>query len=114
MCFTIFWKEETPLWTLKRRSWKSGKIGIFSNGLVHGFGQKLVIFPGFYFRENRTEKCGSHKKKMFYVILDKGNAFLEYKNKELKILKNSGFCEGVSSWFLSKIGNFSTFLFWGE
>ena len=27
-----------------RRSSKSRKIGIFSNGLVHGFGQKLAIF----------------------------------------------------------------------
>ena len=37
---------------------KSRKIGIFPKGLVHGFGEKLVIFLDFYFRENRPEKCG--------------------------------------------------------
>ena len=29
----------------------------FSKGLVHGFGQKLVIFPDFDFMENKPEKC---------------------------------------------------------
>ena len=29
----------------------------FPKGLVHDFGQKLVIFPDFYFRENKPEKC---------------------------------------------------------
>ena len=24
---------------------------------VHGFGQKLVLFPDFYFTKNRPEKC---------------------------------------------------------
>ena len=31
----------------KNKRLKSGKIGIFRRGLVHGFGQKLVIFPSF-------------------------------------------------------------------
>ena len=34
---------------------KKSKNWIFPKGLVHGFGQKLVIFPHFYFRENRPE-----------------------------------------------------------
>ena len=25
--------------------------------MVHGFGQKLVIFPDFPFKENKPEKC---------------------------------------------------------
>ena len=25
--------------------------------MVHGFGQKLVIFPDFAFKENKPEKC---------------------------------------------------------
>ena len=44
MFFTIFSKEETPFKTIKTKSSKNRKIGIFSKGLVHGFGQKLVIF----------------------------------------------------------------------
>ena len=42
---------------MKTRSSKRRKIGIFPKGLVHGFGQKLVIFPDFDFRENKPEKC---------------------------------------------------------
>ena len=60
------------------------KNWIFPKGLVHDFGQKLVIFPDFYFRENKAEKCVLNQKKVFYDILDDRNAFLDYKNKKLK------------------------------
>ena len=46
-----------PFETIKTRSSKSRKVVIFPKGLVHSFGKKLVIFPDFYFRENRPEKC---------------------------------------------------------
>ena len=55
--FTIFLKEETPFQTVKTKSSKSQKIEIFPKGLVHGFGQILVIFPEFDFKENDPEKC---------------------------------------------------------
>ena len=48
--FTIFLKEETPFYTIKTRNSKSQKTGIVPNGLVHGSGQKLVIFPDVDFR----------------------------------------------------------------
>ena len=57
----------------------------------------------------RPEKCVLNQKKVFYDILDDRNAFLDYKNKKLKKLKNWGFSKGVSPWFWSKIGNFSRF-----
>ena len=41
----------------KKKKFKKSKICDFSKGLVHGFGQKLVIFPDFDFRENKPEKC---------------------------------------------------------
>ena len=41
----------------KNKKFNKSKNWDFSKGLVHGFGQKLVIFPDFYFRENRQEKC---------------------------------------------------------
>ena len=63
---------------------KNSKNWIFPKGLVHGFGQRLVIFPDIYFRENKQEKCVLNQKKVFYDILDDRNAFLEYKNKKLK------------------------------
>ena len=71
------------------------------------FGQKLVIFPAFYFRENRPEKCVLHQKKVFYDIVQDRNAFLVYKKKKLEKLKNWDFSKSVSPWFWSKIGNFS-------
>ena len=34
----------------KNKRSKSGKIAIFPKGLVHGFGQKLAIFPSFFLK----------------------------------------------------------------
>ena len=90
---------------------KKSKNWIFPKGLVHGFGQKLVIFPHFYFRENRPEECVLKQKSVFYDIVQGRNAFLDYRNKNLKKSKNWDFFKGVSPWCWSKIGNFSRFLF---
>ena len=51
---------------------------------------------------------------MFYDILKRKNAFLGYKNKKLKKSKNWHFSKGVSPWFWSKIGHFSTLCFLGN
>ena len=51
---------------------------------------------------------------MFYDILERKNAFLGYKNKKLKKSKNWHFSKGVSPWFWSKIGHFSTLFFLGN
>ena len=40
-----------------KKKLKKSKNWIFPKGLVNGFGQKLVIFPHFNFREYRPEKC---------------------------------------------------------
>ena len=60
-----------PFKTIKTGNSKSRKIEIFSKGLVHGLGQKLVIFPSFYLRQNRTEKCDpryfENKTTLFYI-----------------------------------------------
>ena len=47
----------------------SGKIAIFSKGLVHGFGQKLAIFPSLFFSGNIGEE------NVFYDILERKSAF---------------------------------------
>ena len=57
MSFTIFQSEETAFQAIKTRSSKSRKIDIFPKGLTHGFGPKMAIFPTFYFRQYKTEKC---------------------------------------------------------
>ena len=81
---------------------KKSKNWIFPKGLVHGFGQKLVIFPHFYFREYRPEECVLNQKSVFYDIVEGRNAFLDYKNKKLKKSKNWDFSKGVFSMVLVK------------
>ena len=43
----------------KINEFKKSRKGIFLKGLVLGFGQKLAIFPFFYFRQNTSGKCVS-------------------------------------------------------
>ena len=65
----------------KTRNAKSQKIDIFPNGLTHGFGPKMAIFPTFFLRNKDQEN-------VFYEIQERKNAFLGYKNKKLKKSKN--------------------------
>ena len=53
--------------------------------------------------------CTIGQGNVFYDILDRKIAFLGFKNKKFKKLKNWYFFKGVSPWFWSKIGNFSMF-----
>ena len=46
---------------------------------------------------------------MFYDILERKNAFLGYKNKKFKQLKNWHFSKGFSPWFWSKLAIFHLF-----
>ena len=45
-----------------------------------------------------------------HIILERKNAFLDYKNKKLKESKYWDCFKGASPWFWSKIGNVSIFL----
>ena len=51
------------------------------------------------------------QEKAFYDILERKNAFLDYKNKKFKESKNWHFSKRVSPRFLHKNGHFSTFSF---
>ena len=48
---------------------------------------------------------------VFYVILERKNAFLGYKNKKFKNSKKWNFSKGLGPWFWSKNGHFSKFFF---
>ena len=50
---------------------------------------------------------------VFNDILQRKNAFLTYKSKKLKKLKNWHFFKGVNPWFWCKNGHFSNFFFLG-
>ena len=95
-------EQKNPFLGYKKKSLKSGKIAIDPNGLVHGFGKKLAIFPSFFFGNIGQEN-------VFYHIIEQKNVFLSYKNKKFKPWKNCYFSKGVSPWFWSKIGHFSIF-----
>ena len=57
MSLTIFQNEKTLFQAIKTRSSKSGKIAILPNGLVHGFGQTLAIFPSFFLATQARKMC---------------------------------------------------------
>ena len=66
----------------------------------------MAIFSTYFFLGNIGQE------NVFYDILDRKNAFLEYENKKLKKSKYWHFSKGVNPWFLSKNGHFSTFFFY--
>ena len=56
MSVMIFYNEKMPFQAIKTRSSKSRKIDIFPNGLTHGFGRKMAIFPTLFFKQYRPGK----------------------------------------------------------
>ena len=66
-------------------------------GLVHGFGQKVKMWPRFYFSENKGKKCVGQ-------YFENKKCLEDYENEKLeKKSKNWDFCIGVSPWFGSKM-----------
>ena len=61
----------------------------------------------FFFRKIGQEN-------VFYDILQRKNAFLGYKNKNIKQSKNCHFSKGVNPWFWYKNGHLSNFFFLGN
>ena len=67
----------------KNKKLKKGrKIHIFPKGLTHGFGQKMALFPSFFFLSNIGQE------NVFYDIVDRKNAFVAYKNNKFKNSQN--------------------------
>ena len=82
-CVLRYSRTKKRLSTLQKpRSLKSRKIEIFPNGLTHGFGQKIAIFPAFIFLGNIRQK------NMFNEILEPKNDIVRQKNKNFKQSKN--------------------------
>ena len=48
---------------------------------------------------------------VYYDILERKNAFLDYKSNKFKKSKNRYFSKGANPWFWSKNGHFSPFFF---
>ena len=54
------------------------------------------------------------QKNVFYDILERKDAFLDYKNKKFKDSKNWDFYQRVKPWFWPKNGHFFNFFFFGN
>ena len=87
---------------IKTSSSKSPKIEIFQKGLTHASGPKRAIFPIFFLGNIGQENVS-------YDILERKNAFLDYKINKFKKSKNWDFSKGVNPRFWYKNGHFCNF-----
>ena len=96
-------REKTPGRCVSRYSRKKKRLSTLKK-------QEVQKVENFYF-------CSLYilgnigQEDVFYDILEWKNIFLDHENNDLKKLKNWNFFKGVSQWFWSKIGNFSTIIF---
>ena len=104
MSFTIFQNEKTPFQAIKTRGLKSRKISIFPNGLTHGFGPKIDIFPNFFLGNIGREN-------VFYDILEQKTAFQTIKTRDSHGRKIAIFLKGLTHGFGPKMAIFPSFLF---
>ena len=90
----------------KNKKFTQSKNWHFSKGVNPLFCSNNGHFSNiFFFGRYRGGKC------LLWYSRRK-NAFLSYKNKRFKPLKNWNFFKGVNPWFWSKNGHFSQFFFY--
>ena len=105
MSFTIFYNEKTPFYAKKTRRSKSLKIDIFPNGLTHGFGPKMGLFPTFSF------SAIYHRKMSLTIFQNEKTPFQAKKNRSSKSLKIDIFPKGLTHGFGPKMAIFPTSFF---
>ena len=105
MSFTIFQSEKTPFQAIKTRSEKRRKIDIFPKGLTHGFGQKMAIFPTFFFQAIQARKM------CFTIFQNKRTPFQAIKTRSSKSRKIAIFPKGLTHGFGPNMGIFPTLFF---
>ena len=98
-------KRKNAFLGYKNKKFKNLKNWPFSKGANPYFWSKNGHFSNFHFLGN------TGKENVLYDILERKNAFLDYKKKKFKNLKNWHFSKGVNPWFRSKNGHFSNFFF---
>ena len=103
MSFTIFYNEKTPFQAIKTTSSKSRLIDIFPNGLSHGFGPRMVIFPTFSFQAIQVRKTS------FTIFYNGKNAFQSIKTRSSKSGKSDTYPKGLTHDFGSKMVIFPFF-----
>ena len=104
MYFIIFYYEKKTFLGYRNKKFKKSKKWHFSKGVNLWFWSKNGHFSPFFLGTLSQEN-------VFYDILERKNAFLGYKNKKFKKLKNWHFFKGVNPWFWYKNGHCSDFFF---
>ena len=103
MSFTIFYNEKTPFQAIKTTSSKCRLIDIFPNGLSHGFGPRMVIFPTVSFQAIQARKT-------FFTIFYNGKkAFQAIKTRSSKSGKSDTFPKGLTHDFCLRMVIFPFF-----
>ena len=92
----------------KNNKFKKTKNWHCSKGVNAWFWSKNGHFSNFLFL------CNTGQENVFYDILERKNAFLSYKNKNIKRSNNWHFSIRNKPWFWSKNGYFSNFFFLGN
>ena len=92
----------------KNKRLKKSKNWYFSKVVNPWFWSKNGHFSNFAFSGKIAQS------NVFYDIVERKNAFLGYKNKKFKKSKNWHFSKGVNSWFWSKSGHLTNFVFSGN
>ena len=101
-------QQKNGLLGFKNKKFKKSKNWDICKGVNPWFRSKLAFFCTFLFLSIIGQE------NVFYNILERKNAFLNYKSSMFKKWKNCDFCKGVNPWFWSKIGYFSIFFFFKD
>ena len=105
MCFTLFQNKKTSFQPIRKRSSKSRKIKIFPKWLTHGFGQKMAIFPCFFFFAIYARKM------CFTIFQNKQTTFQPIKTTRSKSREIEIFPKGLTHGFGEKMAFFPCLLF---
>ena len=98
-------KRKNAFLAYKNKKFKKSKNGHFSIGVNLWFWSKYGHFSNFFFFGNIEQD------NVFYDLLERKNAFVDYKNKKFKNSENRHFSKGVNLWYWSKNCHFCNYFF---
>ena len=102
MSFTIFQNEKTPFQAIKKTGSKGLKVDIFPNGLSHGFGPTMGLFPTCF-------SAVQHRKMSLTIFQNNKTPFQAVKKRTTKSRKIGIFPKGLIHAFGLKMAIFETF-----
>ena len=105
--FYVILERKNAFLGYKNNKFKKSKNSHFSKGVNPWYWSENGHFYNFFLANISLEN-------VFYVIVERKNAFLGYKNKKFKKSKNCQFSKGVNPWFWCKNGHFYHFFFFSQ